>query len=318
MLLLLIIIVVIIVVGIVMGVHTTPLEGYQGDYPVDVVYTWAGENHSADPRIAYNGELRYSIRSVVQNMPWVNRIFILMNPPATVPSFLRDYPEGFVTIYDHNDVIPWNYLPTTSSNSIETFLHLLPGLAEHFIYFNDDFFVTKPVGPDAFFVRGLPVHYRFRETAPEIVVGTPKGYTLRFPPRIQRSNGDNWYPHVPFPVTKSAMAAFVDEYGPYVEYVRSFRSGKEAREEGVCGRYGLTTPCLQIQQALTFYCAARGLSVQRPEGFIDRDALYVGRDNLQSLRRGAFRTFLCINDGDGGNDFVATVTDFLEDLLQSP
>ena len=33
----------------------------------------------------------------------------------------------------------------------------IPGLAEHFIYFNDDFFLLNPVKEEDFFIEGKPV-----------------------------------------------------------------------------------------------------------------------------------------------------------------
>ncbi len=36
-------------------------------------------------------------------------------------------------------------------------MHRIPGLAEHFVYFNDDFFLIKHTKPTDFFRDGLPV-----------------------------------------------------------------------------------------------------------------------------------------------------------------
>ena len=40
-----------------------------------------------------------------------------------------------VLIYNDDEIIPDKYLPTSNSDSIETFLTLLPDLSEHFVYF---------------------------------------------------------------------------------------------------------------------------------------------------------------------------------------
>ena len=42
-------------------------------------------------------------------------------------------------------------MPTFNSHAIESALHKIPGLAENFIYFNDDFLVTKPTHKSFFF-----------------------------------------------------------------------------------------------------------------------------------------------------------------------
>ena len=59
-------------------------------------------------------------------------------------------------IVRHEDYIPKEYLPTFSSHPIELNIHRIAGLADHFVYFNDDVFLTAPVTPDDFFQNGLP------------------------------------------------------------------------------------------------------------------------------------------------------------------
>ena len=66
--------------------YTQVQEGLQSNdeppFPIDIVYTWAGEhNDTNDARISNNNELKYSLRSVMKYAPWVNKIYILMNPP---------------------------------------------------------------------------------------------------------------------------------------------------------------------------------------------------------------------------------------------
>src|SRR5699024_11364528 len=48
------------------------------------------------------------------------------------------------------------YLPTFSTRPIEFNFHRIEGLTEHFVYFNDDMFITKRVEKDDFFKNGLP------------------------------------------------------------------------------------------------------------------------------------------------------------------
>ena len=52
--------------------------------------------------------------------------------------------------------MPAEILPTFSSHPIELHLHRIKGLSEHFVYFNDDLFITKPLPPERFFCKGLP------------------------------------------------------------------------------------------------------------------------------------------------------------------
>lgn len=82
--------------------------------------------------------LRYSLRSVHDYLPWVNVIYIVTNRPQ-IPAWLNiEHPQ--IKIIHLDEFMPDDYLPTFCSNAIESFLHLIPGLAEHFIYMCDDFF----------------------------------------------------------------------------------------------------------------------------------------------------------------------------------
>src|SRR5690606_13061595 len=49
-----------------------------------------------------------------------------------------------------------HFLPSFNSNVIEIYMHKIPGLTEHFVYFNDDFFIINNVGKERFFKNGLP------------------------------------------------------------------------------------------------------------------------------------------------------------------
>jgi hypothetical protein len=58
---------------------------------------------------------------------------------------------------NHADYIPAECLPTFQSNTIELNLHRIPDLSERFVLFNDDLFLLRPVPPEFFFRKGLPV-----------------------------------------------------------------------------------------------------------------------------------------------------------------
>jgi hypothetical protein len=67
---------------------------------------------------------------------------------------VQEHPK--LNIVRHRDYIPEEYLPTFSANPIELNFHRIPDLAEQFVYFNDDVYLTAPVKPTDFFVDGLP------------------------------------------------------------------------------------------------------------------------------------------------------------------
>lgn len=97
--------------------------------------------------------LHYWFRAVEAYAPWVNRVHLVTW--GHVPKWLQlSHPK--LNVVKHSDYIPAEYLPTFSSHPIELNLHRIPGLADQFVYFNDDFFLTAPVKSTDFFVNGLP------------------------------------------------------------------------------------------------------------------------------------------------------------------
>ena len=95
-------------------------------FPIDVVYTWKGENESNDMRLRYNNELKYSLRSLELFAPWINKIFILMNN-YNPPSWIKDNDK--IIIVEHSQTFPsMDYLPNTNSNAIETTICNIKGL----------------------------------------------------------------------------------------------------------------------------------------------------------------------------------------------
>ena len=61
-----------------------------------------------------------------------------------------------LNIVRHEQYIPQEWLPTFNNRCIELNLHRISGLAEQFVYFNDDMFLLKSVSPEDFFVDGKP------------------------------------------------------------------------------------------------------------------------------------------------------------------
>ena len=100
--------------------------------------------------------LKYWFRAVEKYAPWVNKIHFVTW--GHLPEWLNtEHPK--LHIVNHKDYIPAEYLPTFSSHPIELNLHRIPGLSEHFVYFNDDMFLNAPVSPDFFFHKGLPCDF---------------------------------------------------------------------------------------------------------------------------------------------------------------
>lgn len=128
---------------------------------IDVVYTWVNhldpewqtahrratsqrsipstEHKSVnDPaRFTNRDELYYSIQTVLMCAQWVRNIFIVTN--CNKPPWFDDFEN--VYLITHTELFPNSVsLPIFNSRAIETVLHRIPGLSEHFLYLNDDFF----------------------------------------------------------------------------------------------------------------------------------------------------------------------------------
>lgn len=100
--------------------------------------------------------LPYWFRSVEKYAPWVRKIHFVTW--GHVPEFLQAGASK-LHIVKHEDFIPEKYLPTFSSHAIEMNIHRIPDLAEHFVYFNDDMFLLRPLKKEDFFRNGLPCTY---------------------------------------------------------------------------------------------------------------------------------------------------------------
>ena len=95
-------------------------------------------------------ELRYSLRTVEKYAPFVRFIFIVTC--GQIPNWInQEHPK--VRFIQHSQIFKdRSNLPTFNSNAIEANINNITGLAEHYVYFNDDVFLGAPVTPSDFFV----------------------------------------------------------------------------------------------------------------------------------------------------------------------
>ena len=106
-------------------------------------------------RFRDNGELRHCLRSLRNHAPWLRTIWLLTDDQT--PDFLdiEIAAEQGVRLVSHRHVSRGHedLLPTFNSLSIETMLWRIEGLAERFLYLNDDMMLTGPVEPGDFFAE---------------------------------------------------------------------------------------------------------------------------------------------------------------------
>lgn len=94
------------------------------------------------------GTLKYLMRGIEKNMPFVGKVYLVVSHESQVPSWAN---REKLHIVLHRDFIPESLLPTFNCNPIETHFQNIPGLDEQFLYFNDDLFPVMPCRPEWFF-----------------------------------------------------------------------------------------------------------------------------------------------------------------------
>ena len=81
-------------------------------------------------------------------MQFIRTVHLVVSNKEQVPEWLD---QSKVHVVLHEDIIPKELLPTFNSTTIEMFLHKIPGLAEHFIYSNDDMMPMNKMDVHDFF-----------------------------------------------------------------------------------------------------------------------------------------------------------------------
>ncbi|MGJ4845375.1 MULTISPECIES: stealth family protein [unclassified Leifsonia] len=140
-------------------------------FDIDIVFSWVdgssaefqrkraaqqaayvvGDGDDNEARYRQIDELKYAMRSVHMFAPWVRNIYIATDSP--LPSWLAPHPNVHI-MRSEDFFVDTSTLPTHNSHAVESQLHHIPGIAEHFLYSNDDMFIGRPISPDIFFSPG--------------------------------------------------------------------------------------------------------------------------------------------------------------------
>ncbi len=187
---------------------------YQGNIPISTTQT---QDANTLNRFSDHEELRYSLRSILKYAPFFNHIYIVtMNQR---PKWLAEHPQ--ITIVDHREIFlnPGD-LPIFNSHAIESNLHRIPHLHEHFIYFNDDVLLGQPVTPFDFFTLDGKVKVLFEPAFSPTGPPNENETTYRSSWRNTNALLDQYYvqerrfrlKHTPFALMKSYMEATEEEF----------------------------------------------------------------------------------------------------------
>ncbi|MRH86788.1 exopolysaccharide phosphotransferase [Nocardia sp. SYP-A9097] len=305
-------------------------------FDIDIVFSWVdgtdpefrarragmlsqvvvGEGDEADARIRQIDELRYALRSVHKNAPWIRRIFIATD--SRVPDWLADDPKvTIVRAIDHFADV--SGLPIFNSHAVESQLQHIDGLSEHFLYSNDDMFFARPVRPSMFFTpAGIS---RYIEAGTRIGPGANNerrsGFenaarmnrqllTRRFGHIITRH-----LEHTPVPLRRSVLHEMEQVFPD--DFARTRTS-----------RFRAATDISVTNSLYHYYALLTGRAVPQEAAkvrYVDT-TMYTGLALLDGLLRRRNVDFFCLNDGSFPEvpeaDRVRAVSEFLDTYFPEP
>ncbi|MFQ4148018.1 stealth conserved region 3 domain-containing protein [Arthrobacter sp. LAPM80] len=269
-----------------------------------------GEGDDHESRFRHLDELKYSLRSVHMFAPWVRHIFIATDSPA--PIWLADHPRVTLVRSREHFADP-SVLPTHNSMAVESQLHHIEGLSEHFLYSNDDMFFGRPLGPDLFFTPGGITRFMLSPT--RIGLGETDAERSGFENSARVNRRLLWdrfgaftthhLEHSAAPLRRSVLAELEQEFAP--EFAATAASTFRA-----AGNISVTNSLYHYYALLT----GRAVMHTNARGVYVDTASTAGLASLESILARRNADFLCLNDGSFGNvthdERRAAVTDFLE------
>ena len=282
-------------------------------FPVDIVYTWVDgeepqmrakraryqENGIAEildketgaSRYTSHDELKYSLRSLAMYADFVRHIYLVTD--GQKPHWLDDSAPG-ITVVDHRDIFPEGVLPVFNSHAIETRLHHIPGLSEHYLYFNDDVFVGRRVTAEHFFhgsgLMKIPVSPlkigvgkpHAEETATNSASKNVRRLLLEKFGRMTTNN----FMHTPLPQHRETLQALEELFREDIARTTAsrFRSPQDlAMTAPLLYQYALMTG-----RGVPGKYSFRYVNISRPDA----------EGRLADLRRNRRFDFFCLNDVD--------------------
>ncbi|WHM38763.1 stealth family protein [Streptomyces sp. BPTC-684] len=278
-------------------------------FPIDVVYTWvngadpawlrrraqfAGETYHAESanaaRYLSRDELRYSLRSLHMYAPWVRNVYLVTDDQT--PEWLDTEQPG-IKVVSHKEIFrDPGLLPTFNSHAIESQLHHIEGLAEHFLYFNDDVMLGNEVTPQDFFLSsGLTKFFPSPALVP-LGARTPEDPPVAAAGKNNRRLIEERYgavvvqkmKHMPHPLRRSLLTEIETEFEPEYRYTEASRFRSEDD--------------ISISSSLHHYYAyhtQRAVPSELPYTYLDLTHPWT-ETRLGRLLANRDKTVFCVND----------------------
>lgn len=307
-------------------------------FPIDAVYMWVDDSDpawrarrdavyegttvpesepdseaQAPARYRDRGELRASFRSLELYAPWIRTIYLVTDRQR--PTWL-DPDSSRVVIVDHRDIFEDpSVLPSFNSHAIESQLHRIPGLSEHYLYLNDDVLFNVPVSPTDFFTpQGKLKVVLSRSHRPLIdeskltALEQARANSARLLERDFGRPVTRLFAHVPFAQSK-ALAAEVSQ--TYAEEIASTLSHPFR-----CGEDYVITSWLFLYTALF---TGRAVPSDLTFAYFNV-AQEESRHRMASWDRFAAAAVLCVNDSPDqtSEEHSATLESWLKQLYAVP
>ncbi|MFE1166036.1 stealth family protein [Nocardiopsis sp. NPDC058789] len=301
------------------------------DFPIDVVYTWvdgadpehatkrarhqpetasAHEHASNASRFTSRDELRYSLRSLEAYAPFVRHVYLVTD--GQVPNWLDTEASG-VSVVDHRDILPASALPTFNSHAIGSRLHRIPGLAERYLYLNDDVFMARPVRAGQFFhangIAQVPFSpFQFGTGAPVSGEPAPNSAGKNVRALLERDFGrsiTNKFKHAPHPQIRQVCVELEERYREEMERTAHsrFRSLDDVAVAATLHHhYALFTG-----RAVPGEYRMRYVNIGLPDA----------AERLEALRSAEEVDFFCLNDVDTPDEAQEAVARMVHEFLES-
>ncbi|MEV8096276.1 stealth family protein [Kitasatospora sp. NPDC085879] len=262
-------------------------------------------------RFQNRDELRYCLRAIAMYAPWIRHVFLVTDDQT--PDWLDTSVPG-LTVVSHRELFADpSALPVFNSHAIESQFHRIPGLAEHFLYFNDDVFLGRPLRPKDFFHgNGSP---RLFQDARVIPPGRPDPRDDEYVASqkatralLEREHGRVFtqvLTHTPHPMRRSVMAEVSERYAD--ELAATTRSTFRSRHD-------LAPVTLSSHVA---YLTNRAVIGSIGHSYVDIDRRSGLDEELPRLLAERSTDTFCLNDGNldgiGKAEQFRTVVGFLQD-----
>ncbi len=275
--------------------------------------------------------LHFLFRSIETCLPFVRTVHFVTW--GHLPPWLNTDCEK-LHIVNHRDYIPSEYLPTFSSHTIELNFHRIEGLADRFIYANDDMFFLQPLTEEFFFRNGLPVDvgiespHRFSSGDIDHITGNDLALINKHFDKKEalKQNRRKWFsPSLGKGLLKnlylSPFACFTGFYDPHIPFAyekRSFEAVWNAEPERLHATCSHRLRSIEdVNQWVCRYWQLASGNYSPAKG--ERGTFFsIGRDNPAIADAITHRKhpMICLNDDDPHLDFDRE-KETLRALLQS-